>query len=95
MIKIVVTQEKFDELFSIEAWLNFGQLTNQEAYALMLKFVVDDEGKPCEEAQAREMFKTVPKKEWGKYLADFMRLVNEAFVNPTSGTLLPSLSKVE
>ncbi len=85
-IHILVTPERFDEIFSIEDWLNFGKLTNKAAYEYMLQFVVDDEGKPLPEAQARKLFKGVPAKDWTKYLNQFVQAVEDAFVNPTSGS---------
>ena len=44
-IKILVTPEKFDEVFSIDDWFNFGALPQKEVYNKMLCFVVDAEDK--------------------------------------------------
>ena len=85
MVKIKVTQEKFDEHFSIDDWFNFGQISNTEMYAKMILFVVDDEGNEVSPEQARKMFKAIPKKEWPEYVAQFMTAVRDAFVSPTSG----------
>lgn len=84
-VNLKVTQEKFDEFFSIDDWFSFSSMTNKEMYEKMILFVVDDKGEPVTPAQARAMFKTVKKSEWGQYVADFIKLVGEAFVSPTSG----------
>ena len=84
-IKLLVTQEKFDEVFSIDDWFNFSKLPQDEAYKYMLNFVVNDAGEFATTDEARAMFKTVKKSEWIKYLAEFMKAVDNAFVNPTNG----------
>ena len=84
-VKILVTAEKFDEAFSIDDWFNFGSLTQKEIYDKMLLFVVDDNEQPVTVEQAREMFKTVPKREWSEHVGAFITAVRDAFVNPTSG----------
>ncbi len=84
-IKLVVTQEKFDENFSIDDWLNFSELTNKELYEKMITFVVNENEEPVTVEEARRMFKKVKKAEWIEYVAAFMKAVSEAFVNPTSG----------
>ena len=85
MVKIKVTQEKFDEHFSIDDWFNFSQISNTEMYAKMILFVVDDEGKEVSPEQARKMFKAIPKREWPEYVSQFMTAVRDAFVSPTNG----------
>ena len=85
-IKIIVTQEKFDENFSIDDWFNFSALTQKEIYDKILLFVADEEGNPVTVEQAREMFKGVPKREWLEYITAFMTAVKDAFVNPTNGS---------
>jgi hypothetical protein len=84
-IQIVVTQERYDEVFSIEEWLNLSGMTNRELYDKMLNFVVDESGAPCSVEDARALFKKVPKKEWPDYVAAFLKAVNDSFVNPTNG----------
>ena len=84
-VKIKVTQEKFDEHFSIDDWFNFAQISNTEMYAKMILFVVDDEGAEVSPEQARKMFKAIPKREWPEYVSQFMAAVRDAFVSPTSG----------
>ena len=60
-IKLLVTQEKFDENFSIDEWINFSSLTNRELYNKMLLFVVNEKDEPVTIEQAREMFKKIKK----------------------------------
>ena len=84
-INIIVTQESFDENFSIEDWFNFDKLSNIEMYQVMLKFVCDADGNPLPEDEARKQFKQVKKAEWVEYVNKFMQAISEAFVNPTNG----------
>jgi len=84
-IKVKVTQEKFDEHFSIDEWFNFGSLTNVELYEKLIQFVVDEEGNEVAPEQARKMFRKIPKKEWSTYVETFYTSVRDAFVSPTSG----------
>lgn len=84
-VKIVVTQEKFDQVFSIDDWMNFGELSQKDIYEKILNFVVDDAGEPVTVEQARVMFKSVPKAEWIEHLNAFATAVKDAFVNPTNG----------
>lgn len=85
-IKLLVTQKKFDELFSIDDWFHFSDLTNLELYEVMLKFVVDENEQPLPIEDARKLFKGVKKSEWLDYVTAFMKAINEAFVNPTNGS---------
>jgi hypothetical protein len=84
-IKLLVTQEKFGQVFSIDDWFNFDSLSQKEAYEKMLMFVVDENEKPVTIDEARAMFKKIPGNEWVDYLTAFMKAVNQAFVNPTNG----------
>lgn len=84
-IKLKVTQEKYDELFSLEDWLNFGSMTNIEMYNMMLNFVVDDEGNAVPPEEARLLFKKVSKKQWPDYIAKFTSAIRDAYVSPTNG----------
>ena len=84
-IKFVVTQEKFDELVSIDDWLNFSSLPNPVIYNYMLEFVANENEEPITKDEARKIFKTISKKEWFEYFAAFVKKINEAFVNPTNG----------
>jgi hypothetical protein len=85
MIKFLVTEEKFDQNFSIEEWLNFFGQPSNVIYNKMLLFVVDENNEYLEEKKARELFKSIPKKEWLDYVAQFAKAINEAFVNPMNG----------
>jgi len=85
-IKLLVTQEKFDELFSIDEWLNFDSLNSKQIYDKMLHFVVDQNNQPVSIEVAREMFNKVPKVEWVDYVVSFINSVSDAFVNPTNGS---------
>lgn len=84
-VKLLVTQEKFDEIFSIEDWLNFENLDSKQVYEKMLQFVVDDSGNYLSVEDARELFRKIPKKDWTEQLTAFVNAVSDAFVNPTNG----------
>lgn len=84
-VRMVVTADGFDKIFSIDDWFNFEKIPQRELYAKMLNFVVDDDGNPVGIDQARELFKKVPKSEWMEYVNEFAQSVKEAFVNPTKG----------
>lgn len=84
-IKLKVTQERFDEFFSIEDWLNFGDMTDKEVYNIMINFVVDDKGEQISPENARKLFKKVKKTEWSQYINDFINAINDTFVSPTKG----------
>jgi len=86
LIHLVVTQDSFDEHFSIDDWLNFSTLTNRETYDLMLNYVVDDKGQPVTVDAARKLFKGVKKAEWPSYVASFYKAVSDAFVPPANGS---------
>jgi hypothetical protein len=85
-IKLKVTQESFDEFFSIEEWINLWQISNTDMYEKMICFVADDEGNIIPKEEARKKFKKIPKKQWPEYITAFMKAISEAFVNPTSGS---------
>lgn len=85
-INIVVTQDKFDECFSIDDWFNFDKMSQREVYEKLLLFAADEDGKELTADEARAVFKTIPKKEWIDYVTQFVKAVNDAFVNPTSGS---------
>jgi hypothetical protein len=85
IIKIKVSRQKFDEIFSIDDWFNFEKLTNAEMYQYMLNFVVDDKDEPVSIEDARNLFKTVKVEDWVDYIADFATAIREAFVSPTNG----------
>ena len=85
-VKLVVTQEKFDKNFSIDDWFNFEKLSQKEVYEKLLLFVTDEDGKELSVDEARAVFKGIPKAEWLAVVTDFVKAVNNAFVNPTSGS---------
>ncbi len=91
-VKLLVTAEKFDEVFSIDDWFNIDKMPQNTLYNKMLQFVVDENDQPVTEDQAREMFRGVPRKEWMTYVSDFLSAVSNAFVNPTSGGSSPTPS---
>lgn len=84
-IKIVVTQEKYNQIFSIDEVFFPSEITTRELYAKMLKCVVGDDGQYLTEEQAREKFKEIPAAELGDYIRAFYRAVGDGLVNPTSG----------
>lgn len=84
-VKLKVTQERFDEMFSIEDWFGFSKLTNIQMYENMLNFVVDDNGEYITPEEARKLFKKVSKKQWPQYIAQFTKAIGESFVSPTNG----------
>ncbi len=85
-VKLVVTQEKFDRNFSIDDWFNFDKLSQKEVYEKLLLFVTDEEGNELSVEDARAVFKSIPKAEWLEVVTEFMKAVNDAFVNPTNGS---------
>ena len=85
-VKLVVTQEKFDRNFSIDDWFNFDKLSQKEVYEKLLLFVTDEEGNELSVEDARAVFKTIPKGEWIEVVKEFIKAVNQAFVNPTNGS---------
>jgi len=85
-VKLVVTQEKFDRNFSIDDWFNFDKLSQKEVYEKLLLFVTDEEGNELSVEDARAVFKSIPKGEWLEVVTEFIKAVNDAFVNPTNGS---------
>lgn len=85
-VKLVVTQEKFDKNFSIDDWFNFDKLTQKEVYEKLLLFVTDADGRELSVDEARAVFKGIPKGEWLEVVTEFVKAVNDAFVNPTKGS---------
>lgn len=84
-IKFVITRERFDELFSIDEYLYFNELTQREVYEKMLLFAADENGQLMTREQAREAFKKIPKKEFIDYGIAFMEALKNTFVDPTNG----------
>lgn len=83
-MKIVVTQAKFDEHFSIDDWFHFSEMSNKQLYEKMLMFATNDEGEGLTTEEARSEFKKISRAEWPKYVREFYQAVSDAFVNPTS-----------
>ncbi len=94
-IKILVTRDRYEEVVSIDDDMNFFDLTNREAYKYMLQFVVNDKDEYMDTAEARKLFKTIPRKELAKYFADFVKAVGEAFVSKANGADLDEQSSPE
>lgn len=84
-IRLKITVDKFDENFSIEEWLNFSKMTNQQLYEKMLLFVTDEQGDYLDIEKARAVFNRLPKKEWGECITKFTQAVRDAYVSPTNG----------
>lgn len=84
-VKIRVTQDSFNEHFSVDEWFDLSSMTQKEIYEKMLLFVVDEENQPVGREAAKKLFRKVPKKEWDAYVSAFYKAISEAFVSPTSG----------
>lgn len=84
-IKIIVTQERFDEIFSIEDSLHPLDMSTAEMYDYMTQFVAGEDGAYLSQADARKLFKLVKRKELLDYLTQFSEAVKEAFVPKASG----------
>lgn len=84
-IRLKITVDKFDDNFSIEEWLNFSKMTNQQLYEKMLLFVTDEQGDYLDIEKARAVFNRLPKKEWGECITKFTQAVRDAYVSPTNG----------
>lgn len=84
-IRLKITVDKFDENFSIEEWLNFSKMTNQQLYEKMLLFVTDEQGDYLDIEKARAVFNRLPKKEWGECITKFTQAVRDAYVSPMNG----------
>lgn len=85
-IKIVVSQEKYNRVFSIDEIFFPGEISVKELYSKMLKCVVGDDGQYLTEEQAREKFKEIPAAELGTYIRAFYKAIGEGLVNPTNGS---------
>lgn len=85
VIKIKVTRERYDEIVSVEDGFFLNERTDKEAYLMMCEFVVNDAGEYIGVTAARNLFKSVPRKELSKYISKFLQAIGEAFVPPTNG----------
>ena len=93
-IKIVVTQERFEEFVSIDHAMYF-QLTNKEAYDYMCHFIINGTNSYLSVEEARKKFKKIPQKEFNGYVTQFMKAVSDAFVPPPNGAESDGLSSQE
>lgn len=84
-IKLRVTRERYDEVMSIEDGFFLHEMTDKEAYLKMCEFVVNEQGEYVGLTEARKLFKGVPRKDLGVYIADFLKAIGDAFVPPTNG----------
>ena len=89
-INIKVTQDKFNEVIDLDDSFNLHAVRINRAYEYICEFVVDENGEYVGAEKAREMFRAgrIKRNEIGEYWLDFVKKVNEAFVNPTSGASL-------
>jgi hypothetical protein len=84
-IRIKVTRERYEEVISIDDDMNFLELTNIEAYNYMTQFCLNgDDNSYLSQQDARKLFKQIPRKEFTKYVTEFIKSVGDAFVNPPS-----------
>jgi hypothetical protein len=84
-IKIKVTRERYDEVMSIDDGFFLQEMTDKEAYLKMCEFVVNEDGEYIGTQEARKLFKGVPRKDLGEYIAAFLKAIGDAFVPPTNG----------
>lgn len=84
-IKIRVTRERYDEVMSIDDSLFLFEMTDRDVYLKMCEFVVNESGEYIGVKEARKLFKNVPRKDLGVYVADFLKAIGDAFVPPTNG----------
>jgi hypothetical protein len=83
-IKIVITRQRFEEVFSIDDSFHLAELTLSEAYRYTCQFVMGENGEYLTEAEARALFKGIKRKELSDYVAKFYKAITDAFVNPTN-----------
>lgn len=84
-MNLKITREKFEEVVSIEDAMNILELTNKEAYEYMLHFAITEDGEYLSAEEARKLFKKIPRKEFPKYITQFLKGISDAYVNPTNG----------
>lgn len=85
-VRIKVTRERYEEVVSIEDDMHFFELTNREAYEYMTHFCLNgSEDTYLEPEQARKLFKKIPRKEFDKYVTQFVKAIGDAFVPPPNG----------
>lgn len=86
-IKIKVTLDRFDEVIDLADSFDLFKVTTSRAFEYLCQFVVNVKGEYVGFEAARDLFKThrIKRGEIGAYWVEFVKKVNEAFVNPTSG----------
>lgn len=84
-IKIVVTHEKYNKIFSVDDIFFPGEIPVRELYMKMIQCVVGDDGEYLPVEQARAKFKGVPAPELNEYIRAFYKAVTDGLVNPTKG----------
>lgn len=94
-IKIKVTQERFEEVVSIDDEMHFGEMTRKEVYDYMVQFVTNGNDAYLPVEEARKLFKKVPSKELSNYITQFFKAVSDAFVNPPNGATSDGQSSPE
>ena len=94
-IKIKVTQERFEEIVSIDDEMHFGELTKKEVYEYMVQFCVNGGDAYLPVDEARKLFKKIPAKELSTHVTNFFKAVSDAFVNPTNGATSDEQSSQE
>lgn len=85
-IKIVVTQERYNQVFSIDEIFFPNEIPARELYNKMTQCVIGDDGEYLPQEKARELFQKIPAAELGEYIRAFYKAVNDGLLNPTSGS---------
>lgn len=84
MIKLKVTQERYNETIDLVDSFDLAKVSISRAFEYLLAFVVDDNGEYVDTVTAKKMFSDarVKRAEIGDYWLDFIKKVNESFVPP-------------
>ena len=87
MIKILVTQARYDECIDLVDSFELHNVNVTRAYEYLLLFVVDDDGNYIGAEAAKELFKRerVKRSEIGAYWGDFVSKVIDAYVPKVNG----------
>lgn len=83
-IQIKVTQERFEEIVSIDDEMHFAEMSKKEVYDYMVQFVLNGDNSYLPVEEARKLFKKIPAKELNSHITQFFKAVSEAFVSPQS-----------
>lgn len=84
-IKLKVTPEHYDRIFSIDEQMYLADFTRKQLYEKMVQCVVGDDGEYLPVKEARDLFRAIPGGEFDDYARQFYKAISDAFVNPTSG----------